>query len=101
MVQSIVVDGITYTPSSGSSVKIVILQRGFVFVGRMSQDGPNCKLSNASCVRIWGTTRGLGEIAKGGPTSKTVLDKCPDVRFHELTIVATIDCVEEKWNSKL
>ena len=101
MKQSIIVDGITYVPATSGNVKIVILQRGFVFVGRFSQDGSGCKLSQASCIRVWGTTRGLGEIATGGPTNKTVLDPCPDVRFHELTIVASIDCVEEKWNSKL
>ena len=88
------------TKTSGE-IRIVILQRGWVMVGRYSQDGANCTLSNASVIRIWGTTKGLGEIAINGPTTKTVLDKCPDVRFHELTVIATIDCVEGAWSSKL
>ncbi len=47
------------------------------------------------------TTKGLGEIAAGGPTLKTVLDKCPPVSFHELTAIATIDCEAGKWTSHL
>ena len=81
--------------------RIVILQRGWVAVGRFTQDGSNCKLSNAAVIRLWGTTNGLGEIAVNGPTAKTVLDKCPDIRFHELTVIATIDCVEAVWTNKL
>jgi hypothetical protein len=88
-------------PKATGAIRIVILQRGWVMVGRYSQDGSNCKLTNASCIRTWGTTRGLGEIAIAGPTSKTVLDKCPDVRFHELTVITTIDCVEGAWSSQL
>ena len=78
-------------------VKIVILQRGWVMVGVFSQNGPNCRLDQASVIRKWGTTKGLGEIADGGPTKNTVLDKCPTVEFHELTIIATIQCRAEKW----
>lgn len=82
---------------SQGKTRIVILQRGWVFVGNYYQDGHNCTLENASVIRSWGTTKGLGEIAENGPTAKTVLDKCNTVRFHELTIIATIDCREENW----
>jgi hypothetical protein len=88
-------------PKTSGDIRIVILQRGWVVVGRYSQEGSNCKLTNASVIRFWGTTKGLGEIAINGPTSKTILDKSPDIRFHELTIIATIDCVESVWNTKL
>jgi len=70
-------------------------------VGKYSQKDSNCLLTNAASIRVWGTTKGLGEIAINGPTSKTILDKCPDVRFHELTVIATIDCVEGSWLNKL
>ena len=83
-------------------IKIVILQRGWVMVGRFEKNGDDCKLHNASVIRVFGTTQGLGEIAKGGPTSTTKLDKCFGVvEFDKLTIVATIACSEEKWQSKL
>lgn len=46
-------------------------------------------LEKPQCVRRWGTTRGLGEIALGGPTAKTVLvphgKRVRIVRSHILT----------------
>ena len=82
-------------------IRIVILQRGWVVVGYFLKTGDYCELDAASVVRVWGTTKGLGEIARNGPTSKTILDPCPKIRFHELTVVAMIDCVGEKWQNKL
>ena len=79
-------------------VKIVILQRGWVMVGVFSQLNSQCRLDNAAVIRKWGTTKGLGEIADGGPTKDTVLDKTPPVEFHEMTVIATIQCRAEKWN---
>ena len=80
--------------------QIVILQRGWIFVGDMTRVGNECVLTNASCIRNWGTTRGLGEIAKNGPTESTKLDPCPEVRFHYLTVVAHIYCEACKWEKK-
>ena len=82
-------------------IRIVILQRGWVMVGRYSQRGDTCRLDGASVIRRWGTTRGLGEIAAGGPLPNTVLDPAPTVRFQPLTVVATIDCEASKWTSIL
>lgn len=80
-------------------IKIAILQRGWVFVGRFSKNGSDCVLNNASCIRQWGTTKGLGELVNG-PTPKTVLDDASTVRFHELGIIALIDVNQEKWECK-
>ena len=88
------------TPGSGD-IRIVVLQRGWVVVGHFEQTGEMCKLSKASVVRMWGTTKGLGEIASGGPTSSTKLDKCPDLVFHILTTIMTMNCVRSKWESVL
>ena len=86
---------------SKSPVKIVVLQRGWVAVGRFSQKGNECHLDEASIIRRWGTTKGLGEIAKNGPTSSTMLDSTPRITYHELTAVVTIDCEESEWSKKL
>lgn len=82
-------------------LRIVVLQRGWVLVGEFSQLKENCTLENAAVVRIWGTTKGLGQLAVEGPTSSTKLDPCPTVNFHELTAVFTLDCKEEAWSGKL
>lgn len=82
--------------------KIVVLQRGWVMVGKLERNGSECKLHNASVIRAWGTTKGLGEIAGNGPTSSTKLDKCNGlVEFDYLTVVATIAVNEAKWVSAL
>ncbi len=98
----VVVDGIVYVPKTpaSSSVKIVILQRGWVMVGRWSRDGDMCSLDDASVIRIWGTTRGLGELVTG-PTSTTKLDPAGHVEFHILTTVVVIDAEEAKWAASL
>lgn len=102
--KKIVVDGIEYfaqKPSEGK-VKIVILQRGWVMVGRFERKGSDCILSDASVIRTWGTTKGVGEIAEGGPTSNTKLDKCNGVvEFDYLTVIATINCDENNWEKYL
>ena len=83
-------------------IKIVILQRGWNIVGIFNRKGDSCTLSRASVIRQWGTTKGLGEIAAGGPTSKTVLDKCNGlVEFDALTVVAMISVEADKWRGAL
>ena len=74
--------------------RIVIMQSGWVFVGKYFEKGEDCRLEHASCVRNWGTTKGLGELAENGPTPKTVLDKCTTIRFHKLSVVVTLDCAK-------
>lgn len=81
-------------------VRIVILQRGWVVVGRFSQYGSECKISNGYVIRRWGTTNGLGQLATTGPLAETKLEATPEVTFHELTKIADIKCDENKWGEK-
>ena len=79
-------------------IKIVVLQRGWVFIGRFERNGNDCKLHNAYNIRIWGTTKGLPELVNG-PTNKTILDKCEGVvEFNYLTVVCMITVNQSKWN---
>lgn len=103
-IQELVIDGETYVPKSSisqptlsSDVKIVVLQRGWIYVGRFNRVGNDCTLTNASCIRNWGTTKGLPELVNG-PTNKTVLDPCQGiVSFDWLTVIHTIDCNPSNW----
>lgn len=82
-------------------MKIVILQRGWIMVGKLERNGSDCKLHNASVIRTWGTCKGLGELSNG-PLSGTKLDKCHGVvEFDYLTVVASISVSEEKWKNAL
>ena len=82
-------------------IYIAILQRGWVYVGKLSKEGSQCTLTDASNIRRWGTENGLGELAAKGPLSETQLDKVGTVTFHELTTVALIECDQEVWSKEL
>ena len=93
------IDGVEYVPvNTSGKTAIVVCDRGFVLVGKVTHDGSYLTITDCSCVRVWGTSRGLGEIASEGPTSKTKLDPQPTTRVHELQVVQIIDCEESKWN---
>ena len=97
-------DTIKRTPEStkgDGGVRIVILQRGWVVVGHFYRDGDSVRIEKCAVIRQWGTTKGLGEIATGGPTAKTVLDDCPTVRVDAAAVVASVDCDDEKWASRV
>lgn len=82
-----------------NDVRILVLQRGWVVVGRYTTDGDECVLTDASVIRRWGTTKGLGEIAANGPTKDTVLDKCGEVCAHKLSVVLQLKCNAERWSA--
>jgi hypothetical protein len=95
-------DSVQPAAQFNGDTKIVVLQRGWVMVGKLEKTGSDCKLHNASVIRAWGTTKGLGEIAAEGPKSSTKLDKCNGlVEFDSLTVVCSIACNEEKWKNAL
>lgn len=79
---------------------VAILTRGWVFVGRATVEDGWCVLTDAKNVRRWGTTRGLGQLAKEGPQPNTKLDDGGTVRAPVTALVGLIDCEEEAWNKK-
>jgi hypothetical protein len=74
-----------------NDVRILVLQRGWVVVGNYSAEGDECVLTDASVIRRWGTTKGLGELVNG-PLEDTVLDPAGIVRAHKLAVVMQIEC---------
>ena len=94
---TILVGDVTYRPvTEPAETRIVILQRGWVMVGRWHRDGDDCTLSDAKVIRRWGTANGLGELT-AGPKSGTTLDPAGTVRFHVLTMVGSFDCEPGSW----
>lgn len=106
-VDSVTIDGADYVRAdlvgvdrSDSPVRIVVGQRGWVWVGYPSNEGEHIRLSGARCIRTWGTTRGLGELVDG-PTDSTKLDPAGDVLIHELAVVASIAVDSDAWKAHL
>ena len=103
-IKELVINGVTYVEKNSivpvehvGEIKIVILQRGWVYIGRFERNGNDCKLHNAYNIRTWGTTKGLPELVNGS-TELTKLDKCEGVvEFDWLTVVHTITVNQQAW----
>jgi len=78
--------------------QIVVLDRGFVYVGDVTLDGDFVLIKNAKNLRVWGTTKGLGELRQG-PLSGTKLDDVGTVRAPLRALISLIDVDAAKWNA--
>ena len=99
--ESIKIDDVEYVrrdavPDTSGDIKIAVLDRGFVYIVRVTYEGDFLILSNAKNIRIWGTTKGLGELVSG-PTKSTQLDTVGTVRVPFLALISLIDVVAFKW----
>ena len=90
----------TATTPEDHGIKIVIADRGWVFVGHVTTDAQWCYISKANNIRVWGTTKGLGELASG-PLSSTKLDKAGSVKIAMRAVIGLIDVEEAKWKNAL
>jgi hypothetical protein len=79
------------TPTNMGPQQIFVLDRGFVYVGTASLDGDFWTLANARNIRVWGTTKGLGELVSG-PTATTKLDDAGTVIVPTKSVIAIIPC---------
>lgn len=96
------INGVEYVRADNIEVKptkkqIVVLQRGWIVVGDVSKTQEEVTIKNCSIIRVWGTSKGLGEIAENGATDKTKLDSCPDIIVHPLSVVLYMNINMEKW----
>ena len=83
---------------------IVVLTNRFVYVGEVElfdkkELGTWVRLTAARNIRVWGTDKGLGQLA-GGPTTKTVLDVAGTVWAPLLAVIHIIECDAAKWKAK-
>ena len=76
---------------------IVIADRGWVWVGNVTESKDHVTITDAKCIRYWGTTRGIGQLALEGPTETTKLDPTGTVRVPSRAVIATIQCQTINW----
>ena len=77
-------------------IKIVVLDRGFVYVGHVSLCADFVTIQRAQNIRVWGTTKGLGELVNG-PTSSTRLDNVGTVKAPLRALISLIDVRQDAW----
>ena len=70
---------------------LIALDRGWVFVGKVSVSGDWITITNARVVRLWGTTAGLGEL-RDGPRPNTKLDDAGTVVAPLRAVIHLIKC---------
>ncbi|MGL5005107.1 MAG: hypothetical protein ACRDAM_19370 [Casimicrobium sp.] len=100
--QVISIDGVNYVREDAAKVengeiKIVVLDRGFVYVGRVKVDGDFVVISSAKNIRAWGTSKGLGELVNG-PLANTRLDNVGTVRAPVRALIHLIEVEQGKWS---
>jgi len=98
--ETIKIDDVEYVRADKTvpdpDIKIVVLDRGFVYVGCVTMDTDFVRITKAHNIRVWGTTKGLGELVSG-PTSSTKLDHVGTVRAPMRALISVIDVEQGKW----
>lgn len=78
--------------------QIAVLDRGFVYIGYVKWNDDVLTITNAKCIRRWGTTKGLGELVNG-PQPETILDTVGTIHVPEHALIHLIDVVEGAWKN--
>lgn len=74
-----------------SGQHIVVLDRGFVYVGTVSCSDQYVTIHDSKNIRVWGTSNGLGEL-RNGPLSGTKLDATGEVVAPLKSVIHFIKC---------
>lgn len=85
------------TTGEAHGLVLVVADRGFVWVGQAVTTEEWVEITGARCVRRWGTSEGLNELAMKGPLTNTRLDAPADLKVARKALIAIIPCEAEKW----
>lgn len=84
-------EGFAETNGHPTGQHIVVLDRGFVYVGDVTCTNQYVTITNAKNLRVWGTSNGLGEL-RNGPLSGTKLDTVGEVIAPHKAVIHFIPC---------
>lgn len=70
---------------------IVVLDRGFVYVGEVTIEGDFLRVRGAKNIRYWGTKNGLGEL-RDGPRPETKLDVVGEILAPLRALIHLVPC---------
>ena len=76
---------------------VVVLDRGFVYVGDCHRDGDLLVMPAGRNVRYWGTDKGLHQLVVSGPTKDTKIDAPAIVRIPWRAIISLHVTEESLW----
>jgi hypothetical protein len=77
--------------------RIVVLDKGFVFVGNLSEMGEQGVYTLTDChnIRRW-QRNGIGGLSRGAKFADATLDKSADIQFHRSAMIFTVR-ISEGW----
>ncbi len=88
------------SPAPPPRLSIVVADRGHVWVGGVRPlDGEFLAIEGARCIRRWGTSEGLNELAVKGPRPSTRLDAAATVHVARRAAIAIIPCEPTAWTA--
>lgn len=70
---------------------IIVLDRGFVYVGDVTIDGDFLRVTRCRNIRYWGTKEGLGELING-PLAETKLDEVGEIVAPMHALIHLVPC---------
>jgi hypothetical protein len=79
------------------TLKIAVLDRGFVYAGLCHTEGGALVITRALNIRRWGTRQGLGELATMGPQAATKADPAGTIHAPLSAVIHLIDCAPDAW----
>lgn len=93
----ITINGVEYVPAqSQGDIRIVVLDRGFVYVGHYKLIDGEVHIRNARNLIRWGTKAHLGELVYG-PLESTKLGANCDVVAPIDRLIHTIEVSQNGW----
>ncbi len=96
--KEVTIDGQLYVLACDSGpIKIVVLERGFVYIGRVNEErDPVITIHGARSIIRWGTSQHLGELV-GGPLHKTKLGAPCTVQCRISQVIHMIEVNQNGW----
>lgn len=83
-------------PERDLGKQIVVLDRGFVYVGDVKLKGDYVYIEDGKNIRRWGTSKGLGELLEG-PLANTVTDPVTGTIMIPARAVIHFIAVKKGW----
>jgi len=72
--------------------KIIVIDNGWVLTGATVKKDDHLHVTEASVIRRWGTTAGLGQLALQGVQPNTILDPVGEAEVPLRSVLFTIHC---------
>lgn len=92
-----IVDGTRFVPvDECGEIQIVVLERGFIYVGRFADSGKAIVIRGARSLIRWGTDQHLGQLF-AGPLPKTKLGASCTVRARGSQVIHTMEVDQDAW----